>query len=106
MVARSVVVEHQRVALEQVRAVVEMHSPETAEQLRLLLPGGATPNSVKSPDETITLLAESIVVLARLVDQQIEATKPKRRGRPPNPPKPRPSLLRPDLSRPDFLGNT
>jgi hypothetical protein len=85
MVARSVVAEHQRVALEQVQAVVEKHAPESAERFRLLSP--RTPNSIKQPDETITLLAEAVVVLAGKVDELEEANQPRRRGRPPNPPK-------------------
>jgi len=82
MVARSVVVEHQRHTLEEIRAVVERHAPERAQQLQLLLPGGVIPNSIKQPDETITLLAEAITVLAGVVDELVEQNKPRPRGRP------------------------
>ncbi len=82
MVARSVVIEHQREALKQIRDVIAKHDPAAVEQLRLLLPGGTIPNSIKQPDEVMTVLAKSVAVLAELVDQQIEAQKPKPRGRP------------------------
>ena len=82
MVARSVVVEHQVAALQQIRDVIAKHDPAAVEQLRLLLPGGAIPNSIKHPDEVMTVLAKSVAVLAELVDQQAEANAPKKRGRP------------------------
>jgi hypothetical protein len=70
-------------ALKQIRDVINKHDPAAVEELRLLLPGGAIPNSVKQPDEVMTVLAKSVAVLAELVDQQIEAGKPRKRGRPP-----------------------
>ena len=82
MVARSVVVEHQMAALKQVRDVIAKHDPAAVEELRLLLPGGSIPNSIRQPDEVMTVLAKSVAVLAELVDQQIEAQKPRPRGRP------------------------
>jgi hypothetical protein len=82
MVARSVVVEHQVAALQQIRDVIAKHDPDAVEELRLLLPGGAIPNSIKHPDEVMTVLAKSVAVLAELVDQQVEANAPKKRGRP------------------------
>ena len=83
MVARSVVVEHQMAALKQIRDVIDKHDPAAVEELRLLLPGGTIPNSVKQPDEVMTVLAKSVAVLAKLVDEHIEESKPRRRGRPP-----------------------
>jgi hypothetical protein len=77
-----VVVEHQVAALQQIRDVIAKHDPAAVEQLRLLLPGGAIPNSIKHPDEVMTVLAKSVAVLAELVDQQVEANAPKKRGRP------------------------
>jgi hypothetical protein len=82
MVARSVVVEHQVAALKQIRDVIAKHDPAAVEELRLLLPGGAIPNSIRHPDEVMTVLAKSVAVLAELVDQQVEANAPKKRGRP------------------------
>ncbi len=82
MVARSVLVEHQVAALKQIRDVIAKHDPAAVEELRLLLPGGAIPNSIRQPDEVIMVLAKSVAVLAELVDQQIEAGKPRPRGRP------------------------
>jgi hypothetical protein len=82
MVGRSVVVEHQVAALKQIRDVIAKHDPAAVEQLRLLLPGGAIPNSIKHPDEVMMVLAKSVAVLAELVDQQVEAGKPRPRGRP------------------------
>ena len=82
MVARSVVVDHQVAALKQIRDVIAKHDPSAVEELRLLLPGGTIPNSVKQPDEVMTVLAKSVAVLAELVDQQVEANAPKKRGRP------------------------
>jgi hypothetical protein len=73
----------QHAAITQLRDVIQKHDPELIEQLRLLTPGGAIPNSARTPDEFLTYLAECVGVLAKLVDQQIEANKPKKRGRPP-----------------------
>jgi hypothetical protein len=69
-------------ALKQIRDVINKHDPAAVEELRLLLPGGAIPNSVKQPDEVMMVLAKSVAVLAELVDQQVEANAPKKRGRP------------------------
>ena len=41
------------------------------------------PNSAKSPDELMLYLAESVVVLAGVVDKLVEANKLRPRGRPP-----------------------
>ena len=83
MVARSVVIEHQSAALRQIRDVIEKHDPDAVAQRRLLTPGGGIPNSVKSPDEVMLLLAQSVAVLAKLVDEQAAASAPRPRGRPP-----------------------
>ena len=83
MVARSVVIEHQAAALRQIRAVIEKHDPAAVEQLRRLTPGGGIPNSVKSPDEVMLFLAQSVAVLAERVDGLLEQTRPRPRGRPP-----------------------
>jgi hypothetical protein len=82
MVARSVVAEHQVAALKQIRDVIAKHDPAAVEELRLLLPGGAIPDSIRHPDEVMTVLAKSVAVLAELVDHQVEANAPKKRGRP------------------------
>ena len=82
MAARDVVMARQHEAITELRNVIERHSPETAEQLRLLSYGGSVPNSVKSPDLFATYLAESINVLAGVVDELVEERRPKRRGRP------------------------
>jgi hypothetical protein len=45
-------------------------------------PNGTIPNSIKQPDEVMSFLAWSVAALAELVDQHIEETKPRPRGRP------------------------
>jgi hypothetical protein len=82
MVAKSVIVQRQFEALRKVREVVEKHDPATAEQLRLVTPTGTIPNSIKQPDEVMSFIAHSVAALAELVDQHIEETKPRPRGRP------------------------
>ncbi len=82
MAAREVIVAQQIAALGQIAEVLEKHAPEKAAQLRTLTPVGSVPNSARGLDETITFLAESVAVLARLVDQHIEQTKSRPRGRP------------------------
>jgi hypothetical protein len=82
MVARSVIVQRQVEALRKVREVVEKHEHASAEQLRLVTPNGTIPNSIKQPDEVMSFLAWSVAALAELVDQHIEETKPRPRGRP------------------------
>ena len=83
MPARDVVMARQHEAITELRNVIERHNPEKAAQLRLLSPGGSVPNSVKNQDLFATYLAESINVLAAAVDELLEASKPKKKGRPP-----------------------
>ena len=85
MPAREVVLNKQIEVLKQVLDIIEEHNPEAAQQVRSLVPGGGIPNSGRSLDATITLLAEAVAVLADQIDQQAQATAaPKRRGRKPN----------------------
>ena len=84
MAARDVVIGYQYAALSEIRDIIEKHNPEVGAQLRLLGPAdGVVPNSFKLPDETVTFLAQAVAALAKLVDQQAQASAPKRRGRPP-----------------------
>jgi hypothetical protein len=72
----------QHESVSQLVGIIERRSPETVEQLRLLTPGGALPNSVKSPDALILYLVESTNFLSGVVDELVEANKPRPRGRP------------------------
>ncbi len=83
MAAREILLTRQYDALSEIRRVVDKHALEVGERLRLMVPRGAIPTSGNFPNETVTFLAESVAVLARLVDQHAEANRPKRRGRPP-----------------------
>jgi hypothetical protein len=72
----------QHEAMTRVRDVIERHAPETAAELRNFTPDSVTPNFSKAPDATILYLAEALAALAKTVDQQVEANRPRRRGRP------------------------
>ena len=82
MVAREVIVNKQIEALKQVLEVTERLDPDAVQELRSLTPSGMVPNSARSLDETILFMAQCTAVLAKTVDQQVEASKPKKRGRP------------------------
>lgn len=76
--------------VDEVLAVLSRHDPEAAERIDLLFQRGAqkwSPRSgvVTPQDELLTILCEAVAVLAKTVDQQVEANKqPKKRGRKPN----------------------
>jgi hypothetical protein len=83
MAAREITLRRQHQAVTKVCDVLAKHAPEVAEELRLLTPGGTVPNSARTPDELMTYFAEAIVALAEVVDELVEANRPKKRGRPP-----------------------
>jgi len=57
-------------ALQEIRDVLDEHAPQEAEALRKLGPDGRVPNSIKSPVEFGTFLAQSLAIIARLYDEQ------------------------------------
>ena len=82
MAAREVIVNKQIEALKQALEVIERLDPDAVQELRSLTPSGMIPNSARSLDETILFMAQCTAVLARMVEQQLEANRPKKRGRP------------------------
>jgi hypothetical protein len=77
MAATSVVVKHQRRALEEIGDIVEELDPEAAAKLNRFTPGGVMPSPNKRPEEANLFLAEAVLILAR-------AVRGKKRGRPKN----------------------
>ena len=82
------IAQRQQVALESILSVLGRHDPEVIERIDHLFARGAmkwSPRSgVTTPqDEHLLILAEATATLARLVDELVEASKPRPRGRPP-----------------------
>jgi predicted phage gp36 major capsid-like protein len=63
--ARSVIIEQQRVALEQIRGTIRKHDPQALDELLSRLPGDGVPNSARQLDETVTFLAKAVAVRRR-----------------------------------------
>jgi hypothetical protein len=82
MTGRSVIAARQERTLKRIREILEKHHPEAAERLDVYTPSGVVPNSYKMNAEFHLYTAESVQMLAELVDGLLEASKPKRRGRP------------------------
>lgn len=82
MAAPQTVAIRQLNALSSTLEVIEKHDPQAVEQLRRLTPNGSPPNSFKQPDMFAAYLAEITAILAGLVDQHLEESKPRPRGRP------------------------
>ena len=83
MASTGVLAAKQLEALGEIRSVLDEHAaPEQAQRLRVLGPEGRIPNSVKSPVEFDTFVAEALAILVGLYDEQAKALAPKPRGRP------------------------
>jgi hypothetical protein len=71
--------ERQEATLKRLREILEGHSPEAQQRLDVYHPTGGVPNSYTLPDQYALFVAESVLLLAEIVDKQ---AKPRRRGRP------------------------
>jgi len=80
MTATHIIAARQQQALSELTAILERHDPEAAARLAKTNHGHGVPGSVKRPLENATYLAESMLILAKIVDEQLT---PKKRGRPP-----------------------
>jgi len=79
MTASHIIAARQQQALTDLTAILERHDPEAATRLAKTNHGGGVPTSPKRPLENATYLAESMLILAEIVDEQLI---PKKRGRP------------------------
>jgi hypothetical protein len=76
----SIIAARQQKALTELTAILERHDPEAAARLAKTKHGGASvPTSPKRPLENATYLAECMLILAKIQDEQLT---PKKRGRP------------------------
>jgi len=79
MTAPSHIAARQQKALTELTAILEKHDSEAAARLPKLNHGTGVPGSTKRPLENATYLAESMLILAQIVDRELT---PKKRGRP------------------------
>jgi hypothetical protein len=79
MTATSVIAARQNQALTELTTILERHDPEAAARLAKTNHGHGVPTSPKRPLENATYLAESLLILAQIVDRELT---PKKRGRP------------------------
>ena len=79
MTATPVIAARQNQALTELTAILERHDPEAAARLAKANHGAGVPGSTKRPLENATYLAESLLILAQIVDRELA---PKKRGRP------------------------
>jgi hypothetical protein len=80
MTATHVIAARQNQALTELTSILEHHDPEAAARLAKTNHGHGVPTSPKRPLENATYLAESLFILAQIVDRELT---PKKRGRPP-----------------------
>jgi hypothetical protein len=80
MTATHVIAARQNQALTELTSILERHDPEAAARLAKTNHGHGVPTSPKRPLENATYLAESLFILAQIVDRELT---PKKRGRPP-----------------------
>lgn len=79
MTAPHLIAARQHQALTELTAILEKYDPEAAARLAKTNHGHGVPTSPKRPLENATYLAESMLILAEIVD---ELLIPKKRGRP------------------------
>ena len=80
MTAPELIAARQQRALTELTTILEKHDPEAAARLARAKHGGhSVPTSPKKPLENATYMAESLLVLAKIVDEQLT---PRKRGRP------------------------
>jgi hypothetical protein len=80
MTAPHVIAARQQQALGELVPILEKHAPEAAARLAKTNHGAGVPTSPKRPLENATCMAESMLILAQIVDRELT---PKKRGRPP-----------------------
>ena len=80
MTAPKVIAARHHQALTEFTAILERHNPEAAVRLAKTNHGSGIPSPTKRPLENSAFLAECMLCLARIVDEQLT---PKKRGRPP-----------------------
>jgi hypothetical protein len=80
MTATHVIAARQNQALTELTSILERHDPEAAARLAKTNHGHGVPTSPKRLLENATYLAESLFILAQIVDRELT---PKKRGRPP-----------------------
>jgi hypothetical protein len=80
MTAPSIIAARQSQALTELTAILERHDPEAKTRLAKTNHGGTMPPGfTKKPLENATYLAESMLILAEIVNRELT---PKKRGRP------------------------
>lgn len=79
MTAPHLIAARQQQALTELTTILERHDPEATTRLAKTNHGGGVPTSPKRPLENATYLAESLLILAQIVDRELT---PKKRGRP------------------------
>ena len=83
MVATSVNVHRGIDALSRVRELVEEHGTNEQRERLSRIMGGAIPAPNRAPVEHAVYTSEALAILFEIVGELKEASKPKRRGRPP-----------------------
>ena len=79
MTATHIIAARQHQALTELTSILERHDPEATTRLAKANHGGDTvPTSPKRPLENATYLAESLLILAQIVDERLT----RKRGRP------------------------
>ena len=79
MTATHIIAARHDLALTELAELLERHDPEVGTRIRKANHGGGIPNPTKKALEDSTYLAECMLSLARIVDEQLT---PKKRGRP------------------------
>jgi hypothetical protein len=79
MTAPHIIAARQHQALTELTTILERHDPEATTRLAKTNHGAGVPTSPKRPLENATYMAESLLILAQIVDRELT---PKKRGRP------------------------
>ena len=79
MTAPKVIAARHHQALTELATILACHDPEATTRLAKTNHGHGVPGSTKNPLENATYLAESMLILAQIVDRELT---PKKRGRP------------------------
>jgi hypothetical protein len=79
MTATHVIAARQHQALTELSTILERHDPEATKRFAKTNHGGGIPSPTKRPLENATYLVESMLILVRIVNEQLA---PKKRGRP------------------------